>query len=65
MELRAAVGTYDAAALQYTLYTSAGGGVVRQRCQVVAERSGELGEAIPHQLHAVTGVAREPNDYVI
>jgi carbon-monoxide dehydrogenase large subunit len=36
MELRAAVGAYDAAALQYTLYTSAGGGVVRQRDDIAA-----------------------------
>jgi aerobic carbon-monoxide dehydrogenase large subunit len=36
MELRAAVGTYDAAAVQYTLYTSAGGGVVRQRDDIAA-----------------------------
>jgi carbon-monoxide dehydrogenase large subunit len=31
MELRAAVGVYDKAAAQYTVYTSAGGGVIRQR----------------------------------
>jgi len=31
MELRAAVGVYDAPARRFTVYTSAGGGVVRQR----------------------------------
>jgi aerobic carbon-monoxide dehydrogenase large subunit len=31
MELRAAVGVYDPAAPRYTVHTSAGGGVVRQR----------------------------------
>jgi carbon-monoxide dehydrogenase large subunit len=31
MELRAAVGVYDEAAEQFTVYTSAGGGVVRHR----------------------------------
>jgi carbon-monoxide dehydrogenase large subunit len=31
MELRAALGTYDKAAARYTLYTSAGGGMIRQR----------------------------------
>ena len=31
MELRAALGVYDAAVAQFTVYTSAGGGVVRQR----------------------------------
>jgi aerobic carbon-monoxide dehydrogenase large subunit len=36
MELRAALGVYDAAASQYTVYTSAGGGVVRQRDDIAA-----------------------------
>ena len=36
MELRAALGVYDAAAARYTVYTSAGGGVVRQRDDVAA-----------------------------
>src|SRR4051812_27800722 len=31
MELRAAVGDYDAASGRFTIYTSAGGGVIRQR----------------------------------
>src|SRR5262249_49095381 len=31
MELRAALGAYDATASQFTIYTSAGGGVTRQR----------------------------------
>ena len=31
MELRAAVGAYDENAARYTVHTSAGGGVVRQR----------------------------------
>ena len=36
IELRAAVGAYDEAAARYTVYTSAGGGVVRQRDDVAA-----------------------------
>jgi carbon-monoxide dehydrogenase large subunit len=36
MELRAAVGAYDEAASRYTVYTSAGGGVVRQRDDIAA-----------------------------
>jgi aerobic carbon-monoxide dehydrogenase large subunit len=36
MELRAAVGAYDETAAQYTVYTSAGGGVVRQRDDIAA-----------------------------
>ncbi len=36
MELRAAVGVYDEAAARYTVYTSAGGGVVRQRDDIAA-----------------------------
>ena len=36
MELRAAVGAYDKAAARYTVYTSAGGGVVRQRDDIAA-----------------------------
>jgi aerobic carbon-monoxide dehydrogenase large subunit len=36
MELRAALGVYDAAAARYTVYTSAGGGVVRQRDDIAA-----------------------------
>jgi carbon-monoxide dehydrogenase large subunit len=31
MELRAALGAYDEAAAQFTVYTSADGGVIRQR----------------------------------
>ena len=41
MELRAAVGAYDAAAAQFTVHTSAGGGVVRQRDDI----AGALGVA--------------------
>jgi carbon-monoxide dehydrogenase large subunit len=36
MELRAALGVYDADASKYTVYTSAGGGVVRQRDDIAA-----------------------------
>ena len=36
MELRAALGVYDKGAAQYTVYTSAGGGVVRQRDDIAA-----------------------------
>jgi carbon-monoxide dehydrogenase large subunit len=36
MELRAAVGIYDEAAVQYTVYTAAGGGVIRQRDDIAA-----------------------------
>jgi aerobic carbon-monoxide dehydrogenase large subunit len=36
MELRAALGFYDAAAARYIVYTSAGGGVVRQRDDIAA-----------------------------
>jgi aerobic carbon-monoxide dehydrogenase large subunit len=36
MELRAVVGVYDEAAARYTVYTSAGGGVVRQRDDIAA-----------------------------
>jgi aerobic carbon-monoxide dehydrogenase large subunit len=36
MELRAAVGVYDGTAARYTVYTSAGGGVVRQRDDIAA-----------------------------
>src|SRR5215469_14574928 len=36
MELRAAVGVYDETLARYTVYTSAGGGVVRQRDDVAA-----------------------------
>jgi carbon-monoxide dehydrogenase large subunit len=36
MELRAAVGVYDPSAPRYTVYTSAGGGVVRQRDDIAA-----------------------------
>ena len=38
------------------------GGEVGQRRQVVAERGGLLGEPVPGQLHAVAGVAGEPDD---
>src|SRR4051794_15563292 len=41
MELRAALGTYGAAAAQFTVYTSAGGGVIRQRDDI----AGALGVA--------------------
>src|SRR4051794_22151815 len=41
MELRAAVGAYDAAAGRFTVYTSAGGGVIRQRDDI----AGALGVA--------------------
>jgi carbon-monoxide dehydrogenase large subunit len=36
MELRAVAGVYDEAAARYTVYTSAGGGVVRQRGDIAA-----------------------------
>src|SRR6516162_7891718 len=36
MELRAAIGAYDETAARYTVYTSAGGGVVRQRDDTAA-----------------------------
>jgi aerobic carbon-monoxide dehydrogenase large subunit len=36
MELRAALGVYAAGAARYTVYTSAGGGVVRQRDDIAA-----------------------------
>jgi carbon-monoxide dehydrogenase large subunit len=36
MELRAAIGVYDETAARYTVYTSAGGGVVRQRDDIAA-----------------------------
>ena len=38
---------------------------VRQRHQVVAEDRRLLGEPVTGQLHAVTGVAREPDDHPI
>ena len=38
------------------------GGEVGQRDQVVAEGGGLLGEAVAGELHAVTGVAGEPDD---
>ncbi|MGD9618298.1 MAG: xanthine dehydrogenase family protein molybdopterin-binding subunit, partial [Alphaproteobacteria bacterium] len=41
MELRAALGAYDAAARRFTVYTSAGGGVIRQRDDI----AGALGVA--------------------
>ncbi len=41
MELRAAVGAYDAASGRFTVYTSAGGGVIRQRDDI----AGALGVA--------------------
>jgi carbon-monoxide dehydrogenase large subunit len=41
MELRAAIGAYDAAAERFTVYTSAGGGVIRQRDDI----AGALGVA--------------------
>jgi len=41
MELRAAVGAYDEIAAQFTVYTSAGGGVIRQRDDI----AGALGVA--------------------
>jgi carbon-monoxide dehydrogenase large subunit len=36
MELRAAIGVYDDTAAQFTVYTSAGGGVVRQRDDIAS-----------------------------
>jgi carbon-monoxide dehydrogenase large subunit len=41
MELRAAVGAYDAGTAQFAVYTSAGGGVIRQRDDI----AGALGVA--------------------
>jgi carbon-monoxide dehydrogenase large subunit len=41
IELRAALGVYDAVAAQFTVYTSAGGGVIRQRDDI----AGALGVA--------------------
>ncbi len=41
MELRAALGDYDPAAARYSIYTSAGGGVIRQRGDI----AGALGVA--------------------
>ncbi|HEV8031098.1 MAG TPA: xanthine dehydrogenase family protein molybdopterin-binding subunit, partial [Stellaceae bacterium] len=41
MELRAALGVYDKAVAQFTVYTSAGGGVIRQRDDI----AGALGVA--------------------
>src|ERR1700676_313325 len=41
MELRAAVGAYDEAVARFTVYTSAGGGVIRQRDDI----AGALGVA--------------------
>ena len=41
LELRAAIGVWDAAAARYTVYTSAGGGVIRQRDDI----AGALGVA--------------------
>ena len=41
LELRAAVGSYDEIAAQFTVYTSAGGGVIRQRDDI----AGALGVA--------------------
>ena len=41
MELRAALGAYDAASGRFTVYTSAGGGVIRQRDDI----AGALGVA--------------------
>jgi carbon-monoxide dehydrogenase large subunit len=41
MELRAAIGVYDDTAAQFTVYTSAGGGVIRQRDDI----AGALGVA--------------------
>jgi hypothetical protein len=41
LELRAAVGAYDEIAAQFTVYTSAGGGVIRQRDDI----AGALGVA--------------------
>src|SRR5262249_38306191 len=39
-ELRAAVGVYDPSAPRYTVYTSAGGGMARQRDDIAAVRRG-------------------------
>jgi carbon-monoxide dehydrogenase large subunit len=53
MELRAAIGVYDETVAQFTVYTSAGGGVIRQRDDIagalgvskaaVRVRSGDVG----------------------
>ena len=40
-------------------------GEVRQGGQVVAEDGGLLGKPVSGELHAVTGVPREPDDYVV
>ena len=40
-------------------------GKVRQGGQVVAEDRGLLGEPVTGELHAITGVASEPDDYVV
>ncbi len=40
MELRAAVGTYDEAAGRFTIYTSAAGGVIRQRADIAGALGG-------------------------
>ena len=50
MELRAALGAYDAAAAQFTVCTSAGGGVIRQRDDI----AGALGVA-KHAVRVISG----------
>ena len=50
---------------QRALRSSDLGGEVRQRHEVVAEHGRLLREPVPGQLHAVTGVAREPDDHPI
>ena len=55
MELRAVVGVYDPRAPRYTVYTSAGGGVVRQRDDIAtvlgvrsaAHRAAEMHTTLP------------------
>jgi hypothetical protein len=47
MELRAAVGVYDEAVARYMVYTSAGGGVVRQRDDIAAVLGVPAAAAVP------------------
>jgi aerobic carbon-monoxide dehydrogenase large subunit len=50
MELRAAIGAYDEVTTQFTVYTSAGGGVIRQRDDI----AGALG-APPVAVRVISG----------
>jgi carbon-monoxide dehydrogenase large subunit len=43
MELRAAIGVYDEPVAQFTVYTSAGGGVIRQRDDIAGALGGTEG----------------------